>query len=76
VLVTGDISFSGKRDQYGRAGFWLVDLCKAIACSEENVWMVPGNHDADRDRMKKVTKTLNETMHPDRAIGTGSRCTT
>ena len=63
VAVTGDIAFSGKREQYERAASWLVGFCKAIACREENVWVVPGNHDVDRDRTRrKVTKTLQESI--------------
>ncbi len=63
VLVTGDIAFSGKREQYERAATWLVDLCEVIGCREESVWVVPGNHDVDRDRTKsKVTKTLHESI--------------
>lgn len=63
VLVTGDIAFSGKREQYERAASWLVDFCKAIGCREESVWVVPGNHDVDRDRARsKVTKTLHEII--------------
>lgn len=63
VLVTGDIAFSGKREQYERAASWLVDLCKAIGCREESVWVVPGNHDVDRDRAKsKLTRMLHESI--------------
>ena len=62
VLVTGDIAFSGKREQYERAASWLVDFCKAIDGQDESVWVVPGNHDVDRDRAKKVTKTLHESI--------------
>lgn len=63
VLVTGDIAYSGKREQYERAASWLVDLCREIGCREESVWVVPGNHDVDRELTKrKVTKTLQENI--------------
>lgn len=61
VLVTGDIAFSGSRLEYDQATDWLRAFCQAIACPEENVWVVPGNHDVDRARTKrKVTRTLHQ----------------
>lgn len=63
VLVTGDIAFSGQRAEYERAASWLLDFCRAIGCPEENVWVVPGNHDVDRKiANNKVTKTLHESL--------------
>jgi len=35
VLVTGDIAFSGARDEYAKAGAWLVGFSGAIKCAEE-----------------------------------------
>ncbi len=63
VLVTGDIAFSGSKAEYDRATDWLRDFCGAIGCPAENVWVVPGNHDVDRERTKrKVTRTLHESI--------------
>lgn len=50
VMVTGDIAFSGKEDEYKVARDWLYELCEnKIGCCFENVWVTPGNHDVDRD---------------------------
>jgi predicted phosphodiesterase len=63
VLVTGDIAFSGQRAEYERAASWLLEFCRAIACPDESVWVVPGNHDVDRKLANsKVTKTLHESI--------------
>lgn len=63
VLVTGDIAFSGQRTEYDRAASWLLEFCRAIQCSDESVWVVPGNHDVDRKiANSKVTKTLHESI--------------
>ena len=51
ILVTGDIAFSGKAEQYEAAGQWLDALCKAIGCPIHRVQMIPGNHDLDRDKL-------------------------
>ena len=48
ILVTGDVAYSGKRDEYDRATDWLSRLCDRIGCPPESVWVIPGNHDVDR----------------------------
>lgn len=49
ILISGDIAFSGKREQYSQARSWLDDeLCKAVACDPASVWTVAGNHDVDQ----------------------------
>jgi len=49
ILVTGDIAYSGKIEEYKRAEEWLLELCRETKCSEQNVWMICGNHDVQRD---------------------------
>jgi len=66
VLVTGDIAFSGSKAEYDHATEWLKDFCHAIGCPEENVWVVPGNHDVDRKlTTRKVTRTLHQSIRKD-----------
>lgn len=48
ILVTGDIAFAGKKEEYDIAREWLEKLCDMLGCPRENVWVVPGNHDVDR----------------------------
>jgi predicted phosphodiesterase len=63
LLVTGDIAFSGSKVEYDHATEWLRGFCRAIGCPEENVWVVPGNHDVDRNlATRKVTRTLHQTI--------------
>lgn len=49
VIVTGDIAYAGKTEEYKQAGEWLDKLTKAIGCETTAVQIVPGNHDIDRD---------------------------
>lgn len=51
ILVTGDIAYSGKAEQYHDAGKWLDELAAASGCEIHQVQMIPGNHDMDRDRL-------------------------
>jgi len=47
-IVTGDIAFSGKEEEYQRAEAWLLELCQKTGCREEDVWVICGNHDVQR----------------------------
>jgi calcineurin-like phosphoesterase family protein len=49
VLVSGDIAFAGKKEEYDAARAWLKTLCGFSGCGEDQVLCVPGNHDVDRD---------------------------
>lgn len=48
VLVTGDIVFSGKKEEYEIASAWLDKIAGLINCKPNRIWTVPGNHDVDR----------------------------
>lgn len=52
VVVSGDIAFSGKAEQYTTAQQWLGKVTSIVGCAPESVWVVPGNHDVDRDVIK------------------------
>jgi predicted phosphodiesterase len=47
VIVTGDIAYGGRSDEYKRAGQWLDELTAAIGCEKTSVQVVPGNHDIE-----------------------------
>lgn len=49
ILVSGDVAYSGKVEEYKRAEEWLLELCRETKCDEQNVWMICGNHDVQRD---------------------------
>lgn len=63
VLVTGDIAFSGKKEEYQHAADWLQKVCDAVGCEEQNVSVVPGNHDVDRRFAGDlITKMLHQSI--------------
>lgn len=47
ILITGDIAASGQLAEYAKAEDWLAELCGQLGIGSENVWVIPGNHDAD-----------------------------
>src|SRR6267142_3599453 len=66
ILVTGDIAFAGKADEYDKALEWLRLICGRVGCPEEKVWTTPGNHDVDRSViMQSVTlQSLHKELRP------------
>jgi predicted MPP superfamily phosphohydrolase len=79
LAISGDIAFSGKRDEYSRAGAFLDQLLKnleGLSGSTVKEVLVPGNHDCDfsgsqavRDLVLKEARTLADNHQPlDRAL--------
>lgn len=54
VLVTGDIAYHGDSEEYIVAWEWFDDLCAQIRCLPESVYVVPGNHDVDREACSHI----------------------
>lgn len=53
ILISGDIAYHGSETEYVFAFAWLRDeLCPACDCRIENVVVIPGNHDVDRNAAK------------------------
>ena len=52
ILLTGDLAFSGKAEEYVLVAEFLDALCAAAQVPKERMFCVPGNHDIDRDRQK------------------------
>ena len=50
VLVTGDIAFSGKSEEYELAERFFEDFQAAAGVPRERIYCIPGNHDIDRTR--------------------------
>ncbi len=53
ILVTGDIAYSGNEKEYATAIEWLKSLADVSGCAIERIFVVPGNHDVDRDVVTK-----------------------
>lgn len=50
ILATGDLAFSGKGEEYALAALFFDALSAAASVPKERVFVIPGNHDIDRDR--------------------------
>lgn len=64
ILITGDLAFSGKKDEYEHVAKFLDMLLEKFDnLSKKNIFLVPGNHDINRDNIKNINctfKTLEE----------------
>jgi hypothetical protein len=49
LIISGDIAFGGKTDEYQYASGWIKTICEHIGCERNAVMVTPGNHDIDQD---------------------------
>jgi len=49
LLICGDIAQSGSSAEYDKAKEFINLVCKTVGCNESEVYVVPGNHDKDRN---------------------------
>lgn len=49
ILVGGDIAFKGNQEEYRVALDWLYNLADECGCPPNRIYVIPGNHDVDRD---------------------------
>src|SRR5215208_684358 len=59
ILVCGDIAFAGLKEEYEAALEWLTELSEACQCSLDRVFVVPGNHDVDRNVIRGSASVRN-----------------
>ena len=52
LIVTGDIAYSGKADEYKLAKEFFDKLLKKLCIGDERLFIVPGNHDIYRNKYR------------------------
>ncbi len=58
IFVTGDIAHSGKSTQYQQASAFFDELLAATGLNKSRLFVIPGNHDVDRDQGEMLLRTL------------------
>jgi predicted MPP superfamily phosphohydrolase len=53
ILVTGDLAYHGRTDEFARVKTWLEELRAAAGSAPEAVFVVPGNHDVNQATVSK-----------------------
>lgn len=56
VFITGDLSFSGRPDQYQEARRFLRELKSTIGTRKDHFFIVPGNHDVNWNNIGSLAK--------------------
>ena len=56
VVISGDIASTGDEADYNFALDWLNNLSKKLNISSDNFIIVPGNHDINRNELKRFSK--------------------
>jgi 3',5'-cyclic AMP phosphodiesterase CpdA len=48
ILVTGDVAYHGRADEFARAKLWLEEVRTKTCSDPEALFVVPGNHDVNQ----------------------------
>ncbi|WP_288584671.1 metallophosphoesterase [uncultured Methylobacterium sp.] len=59
ILIGGDIAFKGAADEYVEALRWIDELLASCGCERSQVFVIPGNHDIDRSRIRGSAAVRN-----------------
>jgi hypothetical protein len=62
IVVTGDIAFSGKPEEYALASSYFAEVCGVTGVAPDRCFTVPGNHDVDRKRVSPGAKLIVEML--------------
>lgn len=73
IVVSGDVAFGGKPEEFAYATDWLGLLCDASGGSLETVFVVPGNHDvvresAERNLVQLIHREIKSAADPSEVI--------
>ncbi len=62
ILICGDIAFSGKDKEYEDASQWINNVCLKTGCENQNIFLIPGNHDVNRGQIGLACNTLRSVL--------------
>ena len=62
ICFTGDIAFSGKETEYNEATLFFDELLTRLGVDKSRLFVVPGNHDVDRNVNKPVWQKVREAV--------------
>lgn len=68
ILATGDLAFSGKKEEYDLVERFFDELIIASGVPKERIFCIPGNHDVNRDRQKLCFQGARSTLLSPNAV--------
>ncbi len=66
IFATGDIAHSGKAAEYEIAGRFFDELLTAAGLDKSRLFVIPGNHDVDRELGEGLARTLESREQADK----------
>lgn len=64
IVFSGDVAFSGKKDEYQAAKEYLFDpVLEATGLSADRLFIIPGNHDLDRGAFEMLPPALQKVLN-------------
>ena len=66
IFATGDIAQSGKTNEYAGATIFFDELLAAAGLERRDLFLIPGNHDVDREQGIGLARTLNSGEDADK----------
>jgi len=69
VVITGDIARGGKTAEYDLARKWIDgELLRVLpGVTKKQVYVIPGNHDVDRSKIKAGAQALQKLLHEEKS---------
>jgi len=58
IIITGDIAYGGRAEEYIAAAAWLDRVAQAAGCGITDIQVVPGNHDIDWNEITELTEIM------------------
>lgn len=58
IFICGDIAFKGIKEEYEKALAYIDEICRIIGRTREDVFVVPGNHDLNRNALGHQTREM------------------
>lgn len=62
ILFSGDVAFSGQADEYALARNFFDELLATAKLAKNRLFVVPGNHDINRDAVTPMMKAAAQTI--------------
>ena len=69
IFATGDVAYGGKTTEYQMATAFLDTLIEAAGLDRRALFVIPGNHDVDRDLSVCLARTLESREQADTYFG-------
>jgi 3',5'-cyclic AMP phosphodiesterase CpdA/Tfp pilus assembly protein PilF len=69
IVFSGDLAFSGKKEEYKAAQEYLLDpLLHASGLDKSRIFIVPGNHDLDHDSFELLPEGIKKPLTEEKEI--------